>query len=121
MGLAACGGKETVIIEREVPAKTPDTIAEVERPVKTYSSEDRFVDNFKSEYPDFYYTAGRKLIIETGYALCESMNEGMTLQDLANSISENDLDPETIGYLAGAAIKDLCPENIWWAEKYFAY
>jgi hypothetical protein len=121
LGLAACGSKETVIIEREVEKTQPTVVEEYEKPANSqYSNEDLFISTFRSEYPNEYYAFGEDLLIETGYTICDSIDQGMTLLDLADSAIQNDLDIEMVGFLAGAAVSAFCPKNMWWIERYGA-
>lgn len=122
VGLAACGSKETVIIEREVEKTQPSYVDNYEEPDSgSYSQEDIFLATFRSEYPEDYYVFGPDLLVETGKVMCDSIDRGMTLDDLAISIQENGLEPEMIGFLVGAAVNAFCPENMWWIDRYSSY
>ena len=121
LGLSACGTKETVIIEKEVEKTQPSYTDDYSQQYESYSSnEDLFLATFKSEYPSEYYAIGEDLLIETGLLMCERIDQGITLTELASSAVANDLDPEMIGFLVGAAVSAFCPDNMWWIEIYTA-
>lgn len=111
--LASCGTK-TVVVE-----KMPDTIPEpvvTQAPVKE-SPVQSYMDNITDGYPSEVARLGKKIIVEFGYTVCEAIDNGLTVEDLAVMAMNNDVDVEFIGYLTGAAVRDLCPENQWFVDS----
>lgn len=113
--LTACGAKETVII-REVPKETtPDTIPTYE----PMSDGEIFVETVEGAYPGTASTLGGKSeLIKFGNLVCAAIDEGNTLYDFANMAVDNNVDPEMLGFIIGAAIPAFCPENSWFLQQY---
>lgn len=109
-----CGTK-TVVIERK-----PDTTA-VQQPVitsNTYKdSETLYIEAVSSRYPTEVSSMGKKMVIDFGHLVCNAIDNGLTVEQLALMADSNNVDVEMVGYLTGAAISYLCPENQWFVDS----
>jgi hypothetical protein len=112
VSLTACGTK-TIIVE-----KTSDTVEEpvIEDTETTGIGEQVYVDTVADEYPEVMKEMGKKWVIEFGYLVCDAIDGGMTFDDLLGMTVKTGADATQIGFLTGAAITTLCPENKWFIE-----
>lgn len=107
--LSACAvEREVRIIEVE---KTTTTVAS---PV---SSEDIYFDVIASNYPDVANRFGKQWIVDFGRMMCQSIDEGLTLEGLALMAIEANVEPAMVGYMTGAAIEAFCPYNNWFMSS----
>lgn len=111
--LASCGTK-TIVVEKS-PDSTPAP-AITQPPVKE-SPVQSYMDNIASEYPYEVARMGEKIIVEFGYTVCDAIDEGLTVEGLTVMAIQNDVDVEFIGFLTGAAVRDLCPDNQWFVDS----
>lgn len=105
----SCTTKETVYV--------PQTTNPVIRTTTTQaqSTEDIYLDVITSEYPQLN-TMGDSYLLELGYLICDSIDEGMTLLDFGLMVMEMNLDEYMMGYVGGAAISAFCPWNDWFFQ-----
>lgn len=110
--LSSCGTK-TVIVEKPVEATQP--------PVATTppydSDEELYLSTVRSEYPMVIESMGEQWVIEFGKIACTAIDDGLTLAGIATLAIQNNVDPEMLGYLIGAAIPAFCPENMWFIKN----
>ena len=113
--LSACGTK-TIVVE-----KSPDTTQE---PVATNApqssgtlGEDAYIESVAGEYPEVMQAMGKKWVIEFGYIVCDSIDDGLTFDDLLAATLKTGADSGQIGFMTGAAIMTLCPENKWFIDS----
>jgi len=111
--LASCGTK-TVYMPQ--PAQTNPPVETI--PEQTYSKEDVFVTTINGEYPYVQsQLGGRAELIQFGKLVCQAIDEGSTMADFAMMAVNNDVDPEMLGYIMGAAIVAFCPSNSWFMDQ----
>ncbi len=72
--------------------------------------EQAYLDYIADESPIHYLAVSNEELIATGETVCESLDEGMPLEDLVD-IAEESLSPDvTATFIVGAA-SYLCPEH----------
>lgn len=59
----------------------------------------------------YFQPVSNELLLDTGYAVCEAMDNGATIGDVLMVVALSDIDPYEGGWLAGAAVGALCPEH----------
>lgn len=112
--LAGCGTK-TIVVER--PADTTDAPAvEEDTTLSRDDVEEVYLDTVADEYPGVVKAMGKKWIIDFGYLVCDEIDNGLTFNDLLRATVKSGADATQIGFLTGAAITTLCPENKWFIE-----
>ena len=79
--------------------------------------EDMYVKVIRDEYPQLVSSMGEAWIIEFGRSMCEFIDNGMTMADLADAVASFDVDGNQVGYMLGAGISAFCPENQWFLEN----
>jgi hypothetical protein len=98
--------------------KPADTVVDTTRaPAPAPSDEDLFIDQLLSENGSAYWvnTMGEPFMINFGYTICQAINEGTTQEEFVQiAMGEGFTDFESLGYIAGSAIRFFCPENEWW-------
>lgn len=100
----------------EVPQSQP-TPTNPPAPVQTnppqISMEDAYIEALNMEYPSVVAIYGRSWAIEFGQTICDSIDNGMTLAELAAFSVEYEVEPAMLGYITGLAIGAFCPDNEW--------
>lgn len=77
------------------------------------SIEDLYLEVIYDEYPFLYSQMGDSALLQFGRLACDSIDEGMTMAELAMMAVEAYADPEMVGFIVGAAVYAFCPENEW--------
>lgn len=77
------------------------------------SIDDLYLEVIYDEYPYLYTQMGDSALLQFGRLACDSIDEGMTLAELAMMAVEAYADPEMVGFIVGAAVYAYCPENEW--------
>lgn len=110
--LVGCGSKTVYVTETTKPVTTlPITTT-----TQSYSPEDLYLTVITSEYPQLN-SLGDSYLLELGYTLCDSIDEGMTLTEFALVVVDMGIDEYMMGYIGGAAIEAFCP----WNRDFFNY
>lgn len=81
------------------------------------SVEDVYLDVIYDEYPFLYSQMGDSNLIQFGRIACDSIDEGMTIEELAMMAVDAYADPEMVGFIVGAAVYSFCPENEWFLSS----
>jgi hypothetical protein len=110
--LAGCGTK-TIVVER--PAETTEA-PEITSAPSSSIGEQAYINTISDEYPGIMKSMGKKWVLDFGYLVCEQIDNGMTFNELLQMTIETGTDATQIGFLTGAAIVTLCPENKWFIE-----
>lgn len=110
--ITACSsGTKTVYV--------PQTTSPLSSPTTTQAPpniEDVYLITIRGEYPGLSaYTDA--YLLELGYTICDSIDGGMTLLQMVQVIQQAGVDPEMVGYIAGAAISAFCTWNMWFIEQ----
>lgn len=115
----------TLEVKEDGNSNKPTTTADYVPPTtqyttttESYSMEDLYLDTVYSEYPYLQSAWGDSLLLEFGYLVCDSIDNGMTLQDLTLIALDAGAEPFMIGYLTGAAIPAFCAWNMWFIDSY---
>lgn len=83
---------------------TPDT-------AWTASGDDIYLATVKMEYPAINATLSDQWLLEFADTTCAAMDEGMTIEELAIMVIQEEVDPTLIGYLMGAAVYSFCDRH----------
>jgi len=81
------------------------------------SIDDLYLEVIYDEYPFLYSQMGDSALLQFGRLACDSIDEGMTLAELAMMAVEAYADPEMVGFIVGAAVYAYCPENEWFLRS----
>ena len=68
-----------------------------------------------NSYPEVR-SMGDRQVVDLGHNLCDEIDSGMTLPQLALLAMEYGVDSEMLGFITGSAIAAYCP----WNESFFA-
>jgi hypothetical protein len=77
------------------------------------SVEDIYLEVVYDEYPFLYSQMGDSAMLQFGRTMCDSIDEGMTMGELAMMAVAENADAEMVGFILGAAVYAFCPENEW--------
>lgn len=97
----------------------PVTVTETIQPEETLSvsqMEEIYLATLRSE-PTLFVGLPDDQLLDLGYQTCEVLNNGTSLEELSMQLITDDVDPEFAGYLIGAAITTLCPEQGYQLES----
>lgn len=120
LGLAACGGTETVYVDRtDAPDTTVKVVRTTDAPIATpappvWSDEDIFLWNIEQEFgytglPDYE-------LIETGYVVCEALRGGAQAWDVATALEQSSSDyrsQQMLIAITASAVVNFCPEQMY--------
>jgi hypothetical protein len=93
-------------------APTPNPIV-TEQPTKVPSvtAEDEYLYAIKMSDNEFYMTYDDADLIELGWVICESLDAGITFDDIVLAGVDSGLDPSGIGTAIGAAVSNFCTRH----------
>ena len=111
--LAGCGTK-TIVVERS--AETTEAPVVTQAPAEELG-EQAYINTVSDEYPGLMQAMGKKWVIDFGYLVCEEIDNGLTFNELLQMTVKTGADATQIGFLTGAAIVTLCPENKWFIDS----
>lgn len=111
--MVGCGTK-TVVVEK-APDTTPAPV--ITNPPPKASPIQEYMDSITVMYPSEVARMGEKLITDFAYTVCDAIDNGLTVEGLALMAMQNDVDVEFIGFLTGAAIRHICPDNQWFVDS----
>jgi hypothetical protein len=118
--LAACGGTETVYVERtDAPDTTTKVVRTTDAPIATpapqvWSDEDEFLFDIQTEFG--YTGVSDSDLIATGYAVCDSLRAGAQAWDVATALeqSANDYSSrQMLIALTASAVLNFCPDQYY--------
>ena len=120
LGLAACGGTETVYVERtdvsdvsegyEIVTTTKAPITTPAPPV--WSDEDEFLWDIENQFG--YTGVSDSNLIETGYAVCNALRAGAQAWDVATALNQSASDynsQQMLIAVTASAVLNFCPEQ----------
>lgn len=118
--LSACTSKTVyVTATTEKQKETITTDAPHQEELSQSDINDVYIATIDSEYPWVKDAlGGRSELIQFGKLVCQAIDEGSTLADFALMAIDNDIDPEMLGFMMGAAVIAYCPENEWFINQY---
>ena len=101
-----------------------DNSGGTERPVETapytpptQSMDELYLQTVYDEYPYLYTQMGDTQLLQFGSLVCDAIDEGMTIAELAMMAVDSYADPEMVGFIVGAAVVAFCPENEWFLSS----
>ena len=111
--LIGCGTK-TVVVEKEPEITSPPI---TEQYSGYTDDEETYLSVIDEQYPSVISSMGEKWVVDFGKIACSAIDDGLTLQGIAMLALENNVDPEMLGFLIGAAIPTFCPRNMWFINN----
>ena len=111
VALTACGTR-TVVVQQPAATTKPPVVSQT----PAASAEDLYIDAIIRERSSLVNEWGKNWLIEFGYVVCGSIDEGMTLTDLIDMASKTNADGEMVGILVRLAIVNICPRNQWFLD-----
>lgn len=120
LGLAACGGTETVYVDRtNAPDTTTRVVKTTDAPVATpappvWSDEDMFLWNIETEFG--YTGVSDYTLIQTGHIICESLRNGAQAWDVATALEQSAdtyYTQQMLIAVTAAAVVNFCPEQMY--------
>lgn len=118
IGLAACGGTETVYVDRtDAPDTTVKVVKTTDAPVATpappvWSDEDEFLWDIENQFG--YTGVSDSNLIETGYAVCNALRAGAQAWDVATALNQSASDynsQQMLIAVTASAVLNFCPEQ----------
>jgi hypothetical protein len=118
--LAACGGTETVYVERtDAPDTTTKVVRTTDAPIATpapqvWSDEDEFLFDIQTEFG--YTGVSDSDLIDTGYAVCDSLRAGAQAWDVATALEQSAPDynsRQMLIALTASAVLNFCPDQYY--------
>lgn len=94
--------------EEPAPAPVPDATAD----------ESVYLDYLHKE--QYFTTVDDASLVKVGYATCEAIASGVSLDELLYISMENNVPAYEAGYMIAAAVGTLCPEYTYVIEDYLA-
>ena len=120
LGLAACGGTETVYVDRtDAPDTTVKVVRTTDAPIATpappmWSDEDMFLKNIEQE---FGYTGLSDYdLIETGRVVCDALRNGAQAWDVASALEQSAdtyYTQQMLIAVTASAVVNFCPEQMY--------
>jgi hypothetical protein len=103
----------------EVKENTETTATTGAPPVTAAPSDaDLFVEYLESEYPGVSSMfGGSTQLVVLGRTMCDAIDEGMTIDELALIIMESGSDMQMVATILATAIYYFCPENEWYVNQ----
>lgn len=89
---------ETVTVKPEAPSTVPS------------SSKNEIFLSVLRDHGDTYTGAPDADLIELGHQTCDTLDMGVTVEDMAAYMVQENIDPDFAGFLIGAAVGVFCPE-----------
>jgi Protein of unknown function (DUF732) len=120
ISLAACGGTETVYVDRtDAPDTTVKVVRTTDAPIATpappaWSEEDEFLWDIQNEFG--YTGVNDSDLIETGYLVCDSLRAGAQAWDVATALEQSASDYRTRDMLiavTASAVLNFCPDQYY--------
>jgi hypothetical protein len=120
ISLAACGGTETVYVDRtDAPDTTTRVVRTTDAPIATpappvWSAEDEFLFDIQNEVG--YTGVSDSDLIETGYVVCDSLRAGAQAWDVATALEQSSTDYSSqrmLIALTASAVLNLCPDQYY--------
>lgn len=118
IGLAACGGTETVYVDRtDSPDTTVKVVKTTDAPVATpappvWSDEDEFLWDIENQFG--YTGVSDSVLIETGYSVCNALRAGAQAWDVATALNQSASDynsQQMLIAVTASAVLNFCPEQ----------
>jgi hypothetical protein len=113
--LTACGGTDTVYITAtEAPDTTTKVVKTTDAPIASWTDEDEFLYNIKSEVGNT--GVSDRDLLETGYLVCDSLRNGAQAWDVATALDRSATDYYTqkmLIALTASAVINFCPDQLW--------
>jgi hypothetical protein len=109
--LVACTTKETVY----VPQTTNPSVIKTTT-TESVSWDSLYLVTIRDAFPELG-TFSDSYLITLGQTICDSIDEGMTIVDLALIAIDLEIDEYLLGYIGGAAITAYCPWNDWFFQQ----
>lgn len=104
------------------PTTSPSVV--VEQPTKepSVTAEDEFLYAIAMSDEEFYMTYTDADLIELGWVICESLDAGITFDEIVLAGVDNGVDAYGIGTVIGASVSNLCTRHydsaVAWLDQY---
>lgn len=117
--LGACTVEKTYVTPTtEAPSYNEPDDNSIEN--MTSAEKDEFFISYLYTQPEVSWMItqnGEAWMLDLGHLICDAIDEGMTLNELASMTLVAGADPTAVGIVAGSAITLFCPENSWFLDQ----
>lgn len=112
LALSSCTTETVRVIEQ-----TPSTTEYIPPATQAVNPEQNYLNGLSADYPGEVSYLGKAKTIELGRLMCQAIDEGTTIQDLALMATTNNVDAGFIGAVVRESVENFCPENQWFIDS----